>query len=78
MRKRRIYRILTFHTTTEAMAMEKSAMQHQIPGRLIPIPTEITAGCGLAWRMPTEEYPLYEEKIRELGLNYDKAVELMI
>lgn len=78
MRQRKTYRILTFHTTTEAMAMEKSAIKHQIPGRLIPIPTEITAGCGLAWRMPTEEYPLYENKIRELGLSYDKAVELMI
>ena len=78
MRQRKTYRILTFHTTTEAMAMEKSAIKHQIPGRLIQIPTEITAGCGLAWRMPTEEYPLYEDKIRELGLSYDKAVELMI
>lgn len=58
--------------------MEKSAMEHQIPGRLIPTPTEITAGCGLAWRMSAQDYPDYDGKIRELGLSYDKDVELMI
>lgn len=78
MRKRKTYRIFTFHTTTEAMAMEKTAMEHQIPGRLIPVPTEITAGCGLAWRMPAEEYPNYEKEIQEQKIRYDKTVELII
>ena len=62
MRKKRDYVILTFRTTTDAMAMEAQCAACGIAGRLIPIPREITAGCGLAWRMPTEEYPLYENK----------------
>ena len=31
------------------MAMEAAARDHGIPGRLIPVPREISAGCGLAW-----------------------------
>ena len=28
--------------------------KHQIEGRLIPVPKEITAGCGMAWMTPLE------------------------
>ncbi|MGM9612435.1 MAG: DUF3343 domain-containing protein [Butyricicoccus sp.] len=42
--------IITFHTTAEAFQMEKAAREHGFSGRLIPVPREITAGCGLAWR----------------------------
>ena len=39
----------TFHTTTEAMAMEKTCKALHADGRLIPVPRVISAGCGLAW-----------------------------
>ena len=39
--------VITFRTTTAAMAMEASCEARQ--GRLIPIPREISGGCGLAW-----------------------------
>ena len=41
--------VITFHTTTEAMAMEAACKQEQADGRLIPVPRVISAGCGLAW-----------------------------
>ena len=43
MRKKRDYVILTFRTTTDAMAMEAQCAACGIAGRLIPIPREITA-----------------------------------
>lgn len=46
--------ILTFESTTQAMAAEKYAMEQNLPGRLIPIPREITAGCGLSWKAVPE------------------------
>jgi hypothetical protein len=55
MKIRQEYQILTFHTTSAAMAMEKFAMEAGVKGRLIPVPREISAGCGLAWRMRPEE-----------------------
>ena len=41
--------VITFHTTTEAMAMERICREQMAPGRLIPVPRQISAGCGLAW-----------------------------
>lgn len=78
MREKKNYRILTFHTTTEAMAMEKRCEENGIPGRLIPIPGEISAGCGLAWRMVAEDYPVYEKKIKELQLKFEECRELWL
>ena len=49
--------VITFHTTTEAMAMEKACKEAGADGRLIPVPRAISAGCGLAWcaRLESEE-----------------------
>lgn len=48
--------IISFDNTTEAMAVEKYCMENNLPGRIIPVPREITAGCGLAWRaLPEDE-----------------------
>ena len=41
--------VITFHTTTEAMAMESACKKENADGRLIPVPRIISAGCGLAW-----------------------------
>ena len=39
--------VITFSTTTAAMAMEAACGPGK--GRLIPIPKEVSGGCGLAW-----------------------------
>lgn len=41
--------VITFHTTTAAMAMEQACREQGAEGRLIPVPGSITADCGLAW-----------------------------
>lgn len=50
MRRKVITTVVTFSTTTAAMKMEKMARESEFPGRLIPIPSEISAQCGLAWK----------------------------
>ena len=55
MREKHPFIVLSFHTTVAAMEWEKRCMETGIPGRLIPLPREISAGCGLAWRMHPEE-----------------------
>lgn len=77
-RQRKPYMVLTFSTTTAAMSMEKKCREQQIPGRLIPVPREITAGCGLAWRMTTEEYKEFGGKIMELGISVEQKKELIL
>ncbi len=60
--------VVTFYTTAAAIAVEKRALARGVPGRLIPVPREITADCGIAWSAPPEaredvERLLAEEKI---------------
>lgn len=48
MRRKRQYIVLSFASTARAMGWEKECAARGIPGRLIPLPSEITAGCGSA------------------------------
>ena len=56
MRIKKTYIVLSFRTTLDAMEWEKQCLAEKVPGRLIPLPREISAGCGLAWRMLPEEF----------------------
>lgn len=60
--------ILTFRKTTEAMAVEKFCSEHKLPGRLIPVPREITAGCGICWKAPPEAEAALRQALEEAGL----------
>ena len=50
MRIKKTYIVLSFRTTLDAMEWEKQCLAEKVPGRLIPLPREISAGCGLACR----------------------------
>ena len=78
MRQKKKYVILTFKTTTAAMAMERKCAAEGIPGRLIPLPGEISAGCGLSWRILPEEYAEYEQQILDLNIRFEDKAEVVI
>lgn len=75
MRAKRPYIVLSFRTTVEAMAWEKHCEAERIPGRLIPLPRELSAGCGLAWRMPPEDWQLWQNRIDPAAYDAAAAVE---
>ena len=54
MREKTLRVILAFHTTADAMAVEAYCAAHAVPGRLIPLPSIISAGCGMCWSAPNE------------------------
>ncbi|MDI9440273.1 MAG: DUF3343 domain-containing protein [Limnochordia bacterium] len=68
--------VITFLTTTQAMAWERVCKQEGLPGRLIPMPVIVSAHCGLAWLAEPEDLPLLLQKAEELALSYDQVVEL--
>ena len=47
--KREWKAVITFPTTTCAMEAERLCRLSNLPGRLIPVPSQIRAGCGMAW-----------------------------
>ena len=78
MRAKSLKLIVTFHTTTAAMAMERACTAAGIPGRLIPVPREITAGCGMSWKAEPEDRAALEAFVAEKGITVAGWYELML
>lgn len=70
--------VLAFASTEDAMAMDAAATEHGLPGRLIPVPSEIDAGCGFAWAVDAGEGDELLHRTDELGLSYESAHEVMM
>ena len=54
MREKRERFVVTFPPSPGAMAMERACRDAGLPGRLIPVPRSITAGCGMCWSAPPD------------------------
>ena len=78
MRKKELKLVVTFHTTADAMAMEKTCKEKNAPGRLIPVPRAISAGCGLAWCAAQEEREALLMVMEEAGIENEALHECMV
>lgn len=78
MRKKEIKFVVSFHTTADAMATEKGCKDLGIVGRLIPVPRQISAGCGIAWCSPMEEKDKVSAALEQLGIEAEDMVECEI
>ena len=74
MKKKELRLVITFHTTADAMAMEK-ACKGKSKGRLIPVPRELSAGCGISWSAPLTERSVVEQILSESGIEYEEMAE---
>lgn len=63
--------VLTFPNTPSVMAFEQAAKEHGLPGRIIPVPSAISAGCGLSWCAPEGERDALLAQADELSLVYE-------
>ena len=63
--------VITFHSTAEAMILEQLFKEQYLPGRLIPVPSSLRAGCGLAWMAPAEAADLIITFINQSGIAHD-------
>lgn len=76
MRTKKPALVVTFSATVDAMAMERYCLDHQLPGRLIPIPREISAGCGLAWKTLPAEKDHFIQALADAGIRWE-AMEIL-
>ncbi len=60
MREKTKKHLITFHNTVGALEMEEYCMREGLPGRLIPVPPAISAGCGMAWCVPDKDWDRME------------------
>ncbi len=70
--------VITFQTTVMAMAMETMCKEAGAPGRLIPVPTSISAGCGMAWCADPKEEELLCQLMKEKGIRSQEIHRCMI
>ena len=75
-RERRL--IVAFYTTHDAMAFEDFCAERGAPGRLIPLPREISAGCGLAWSSPPGDIAAVRALLEAAGIEAQHIKELDI
>ena len=78
MRKKQEKVVFAFASTAIAMKMEKTMKEANAPGRLIPVPKEITAGCGLSYIVNPEEKEQVEAIMKENDITAEIVVNLML
>lgn len=57
--------------------MEKACLAASVPGRLIPVPRSISAGCGLCWAAPEEARASVEELVVREHLDVDGIYDIL-
>ena len=70
MRQSREFLVITFSETTDAMAAEKVFAEKGIPGRIIPIPRQLSAGCGLSFKTEMGWKTGAEAVLKEAGIHW--------
>ena len=78
MRTKELKLVVTFHTTADAMAMEKACKEYQVPGRIIPVPRAISAGCGLSWCAALNDREQIVSMMRRAGIEEEAMHECMV
>lgn len=56
----------------------KACKAEEVPGRLIPVPRVISAGCGLAWAAPLEAIEQIKHVMQEKGIEREELHECMV
>ena len=67
------YSVVLFHSTTGALQAEKRLKGKGIATKLIPVPRQLSADCGVCLRVRREDEPevkkvLEEERIETQGI----------
>lgn len=70
--------VITFHTTTQAMKMEQCCRKKGEEGRLIPVPRQISAGCGMAWSAPAGALEGLKKLMEEENIEMEGLHELLL
>ena len=70
--------VITFYTTTDAMAMEHMCKANRADGRMIPVPGSISADCGLAWCAGTESEEVLVRLMKDNNLRHQGIYRCLV
>lgn len=78
MLEKKLCLVISFNKTVDAMSVEDYCIKNNVSGRLIPLPKEISAGCGLAWKCELDKKEEMIKVLEIINIKYDKIVEIKI
>ena len=78
MRKKELKLVITFHTTADAMAMEKECKKEGAQGLKIPVQRSIKERCGLSCSAPLECREELKNVMQGIGLEEEEIHECMV
>ena len=70
--------VFAFAGTAQAVYMGQCARKDNAPGRMIPLPREISAECGMAWCAPAEARGGLEQMAEKYGVEVEGVYELLL
>lgn len=70
--------IIAFSETTMALYMERCGKEEGKSGRIIPLPKQMAAGCGLAWATPEREREPWEVWMKAHGIVWETMAEVRL
>lgn len=74
-KKKRCF-IAAFSTTSDAMAAEKALHKAGVRGRLVPVPRELSSGCGMAWACEPEQADMVLSVLAKKEIVPERQTEL--
>ena len=78
MLKKELKLIVTFYTSSEAMATERVCREAGIDGKLISAPRNLTADCGISYATDVENQEKIEELLKEKKVEDEKMVKIEV
>ena len=78
MREKTLKVVFTFASVSDAMAAEEAARRDGIPGRIIPLPTQIAASCGLSWAASAADRAAVEAGFTQAKVAYEGVHEVSL
>lgn len=60
------------------LPMEAFCQKEELPGRLIPLPGVVSAGCGLCWCTSPEKEKVLETKMKSKKIEFDQIYHVML
>ena len=76
MREKKKVLVISFEKVGGALELESLLKDDKKMGRIIPTPSEVSAGCGFAWRAEFEVEEELIEVIEKNNIEYDKLTYL--
>lgn len=76
--EKKLQMMILFPTTTQALKMEDCCRTGKMLGRLIPVPGQVRAGCGMGWIAGPERRREFEKFMGEQGICWEDIRELYL